>query len=122
MTPQPLHLLLEEVPGLEKEGNHTHTPRRQVENPLIFKPGRHRGGSLVLSPSQSHSDKEGKQEITILTETPGEAGGDIAPWCSYVRWTAARTEPGVRSGSSCAASLRLRRRHCPSGPVKERPG
>ena len=73
---------------------------------LIFKPSRHRGGDLVLSPSQSHSDKEGKQEITILIETPGKDRGDIAPRRNYPHWIAARMQLDVRSGSSCAASLR----------------
>lgn len=108
MPPWPPCLHLEEVPGLEKEGN---SPMQSGKNPLIFKLGRHGGGEPVLSPSQSDSDKEGKQEIMILIETPGKDRGDIAPQHNYPHWIVARTQPDIRFGSSCAAALRLKHSH-----------
>lgn len=108
MPPWPPCLHLEEVPGLEKEGN---SPMQSGKKTLIFKLGRHRGGEPVLSPSQSDSDKEGKQEIMILIETPGKDRGDIAPQHNYPHWIVARTQPDIRFGSSCAAALRLKHSH-----------
>lgn len=110
MPPQPPHRLLEEVPGLEKEGKPPMSSGKKKKK-SHFKPGRHHGGDVILSPSQSHSDKEGKKEITILIETPEKDWGDIAPQYNCPHWTAARMQPDIRSRSSCAASLRLKNSH-----------
>jgi len=43
-----------------------------------------------------------------MIETPEKDEGDIAPWCNYLHWIAARTLPDIRSESSCADSSRLK--------------
>lgn len=96
--------------GWKKKENLPWQVEKKRKN-LIFKPGRHHGGDVILSPSQSHSDKEGKKEITILIETLEKDWGDIAPQHNCPRWIAARMQPDIRSRSSCAASLRLKNSH-----------